>query len=63
MSTKLLASAPTFERLKSLVSQYLFCPTLLILHPNGDIETGRGISISLRWELKKKRYRLVEIQS
>ena len=59
MKTNLLASAPTLERLEKCIREYFHDPTVLVLHPNGSIETGRGI-LSQTWRKSGRRYRFEE---
>jgi hypothetical protein len=58
MAKNLIASAPTLDRLRQLIARYYCGPSVLILHDDGRIETGRGV-LKTRWELAKGRYRFI----
>ena len=62
MKCKVRYSAPTLEGLRLGIAEYFCNPTTLILHTNGDIETGRGVLPSLRWRKKSGRFQAYEIQ-
>lgn len=59
---KLIASSPTKEGLTKMVNQYFYGTGLQLLD-NGDIlnSSGTGHLKSFKWELKRKRYRLISL--